>query len=182
MCIVLALCPSPLSPSSPISSPSLPHLSRSPIFAELVPEAKRTNVYALDRTIEVAFASLAPPAVGLLAERWFGYVPPLPQSHLAAERAAGAPAGSPASLGAAPSDAGTDAANAEALSKGLCVAMVIPFILCCCLYGFLYRYYPRDRDAVRQAAAAKEREEEAERLRGSEGSVLTGVVRLRSSG
>lgn len=109
---------------------------RSPIFAEIVPEKSRTNVYALDRTFEVAFAAFAPLTVGFLAENLFGYNP------------AGSDKSTPGSH--------RDAANADALAGGLFLAMAVPFGLCCMCYGFLYRTYPRDRDRVRAEMRAEE--------------------------
>jgi hypothetical protein len=47
--------------------------ANNPIFAEVVPERYRTMVYAFDRAIELSFGALAAPAVGILAERVFGY-------------------------------------------------------------------------------------------------------------
>ncbi|CAM6101466.1 unnamed protein product [Calypogeia fissa] len=46
-----------------------------PIFAEIVPEKSRTDIYALDRTFEAVLSSFAPPLLGLLAENVYGYIP-----------------------------------------------------------------------------------------------------------
>ncbi|BFI31013.1 hypothetical protein AXG93_488s1050 [Marchantia polymorpha subsp. ruderalis] len=100
-----------------------------PIFAEIVPEKSRTNVYALDRAFETVLASFAPPIVGLLAENLYGYVPP-------------------------PSGDGrlaTDRSNAVALAKALYTSTGIPFVLCSSIYTLLYWTYPDDRDRVRES-------------------------------
>ncbi|CAK9227112.1 unnamed protein product [Sphagnum troendelagicum] len=47
--------------------------ANNPIFAEVVQERYKTMVYAFDRAIELSFGALAAPAVGILAERVFGY-------------------------------------------------------------------------------------------------------------
>ncbi|KAL2633119.1 hypothetical protein R1flu_004598 [Riccia fluitans] len=98
-----------------------------PIFAEIVPEKSRTNVYALDRAFETVLASFAPPIVGLLAENLYGYVPPPKDSSTLA----------------------TDRSNAVALGKALYTSTGIPFILCSLIYSLLYWTYPQDRDRVR---------------------------------
>lgn len=110
-------------------------LCDSPIFAEIVPEKSRTNVYALDRTFEVAFAAFAPLTVGFLAEHLFGYNPSSQKATPGSHR---------------------DSANADALAGGLFLAMAVPFGLCCLCYGLLYRTYPRDRDRVRAEMRAEE--------------------------
>lgn len=102
----------------------------SPIFAEIVPESARTNVYALDRAFESILASFAPPVVGLLAERYYGYIPP--------------------QTGGDPNtDLIIDKQNAVSLSKALYTAIGAPLSLCCLIYTFLYWTYPRDRDHAR---------------------------------
>ena len=47
--------------------------TNSPILAEIVPPRAMTTVFALDRTFEAVLASFAPPVVGMLAERLYGY-------------------------------------------------------------------------------------------------------------
>ncbi|KAL3694629.1 hypothetical protein R1sor_008280 [Riccia sorocarpa] len=98
-----------------------------PIFAEIVPEKSRTNVYALDRAFETLLSSFAPPVVGLLAENLYGYVPPPPGA----------------------SRLSTDRRNAVALAKALYTATGIPFTMCSAIYSLLYWTYPEDRDRVR---------------------------------
>jgi hypothetical protein len=101
-------------------------LSCSPIFAEIVPEKSRTSIYALDRSFESVLASFAPPIVGLLAQRVYGYKP---------------------------NDKGEsvqqDRENAASLAKALYACIAIPFILCTAIYSLLYCSYPRDRDRAR---------------------------------
>ncbi|KAL6846662.1 hypothetical protein ACP4OV_024110 [Aristida adscensionis] len=97
-----------------------------PIFAEIVPEKSRTSIYALDRSFESVLASFAPPIVGLLAQRVFGYKPDDKGNGVQRDRE-----------------------NAASLAKALYTAIAIPFIVCTSIYSFLYCSYPRDRDRAR---------------------------------
>ncbi|KAL6655681.1 hypothetical protein ACP70R_006507 [Stipagrostis hirtigluma subsp. patula] len=97
-----------------------------PIFAEIVPEKSRTSIYALDRSFESVLASFAPPIVGLLAQRVFGYKPDDKGKSVQRDRD-----------------------NAASLAKALYTAIAIPFIICTSIYSFLYCSYPRDRDRAR---------------------------------
>ncbi|XP_049936071.1 uncharacterized protein LOC116262245 isoform X2 [Nymphaea colorata] len=101
--------------------------TNNPIFAEIVPEKSRTSIYALDRSFESILSSFAPPVVGILAERVYGYrpVPEGSNSKAAVE---------------------TDRENAASLAKALYAAIGAPMTLCCLIYSFLYCTYPRDRD------------------------------------
>ncbi|KAF3773120.1 spinster protein [Nymphaea thermarum] len=101
--------------------------TNNPIFAEIVPEKSRTSIYALDRSFESILSSFAPPVVGILAERVYGYrpVPEGSNSKAAVE---------------------TDRENAASLAKALYAAIGVPMTLCCLIYSFLYCTYPRDRD------------------------------------
>lgn len=105
----------------------------SPIFAEIVPERSRTSVYALDRSFESILSSFAPPAVGILAQHVYGYQP--------------IPEGSSESR-----EILTDRENAASLAKSLYTAIGIPMALCCLIYSFLYKTYPRDRERARMDA------------------------------
>lgn len=104
--------------------------TNNPIFAEIVPERSRTSIYALDRSFESVLASFAPPVVGLLAEHVFGYKPV----------ASGSSEGTRIE---------TDRENAASLSKALYTSIAIPMSICCMIYSFLYRTYPRDRERAR---------------------------------
>ncbi|RZC66015.1 hypothetical protein C5167_009707 [Papaver somniferum] len=106
-----------------------------PIFAEIVPGKSRTSIYALDRTFETILASFAPPAVGLLSQHVFGYKP-IPQ-------------GSTQSV-----EIEMGRGNAASLAKAFYASIVIPMILCCLIYSFLYCTYPIDRDRARMKALA----------------------------
>ncbi|KAI3986512.1 hypothetical protein MKX01_031535 [Papaver californicum] len=107
--------------------------TNNPIFAEIVPEKSRTSIYALDRSFESVLASFAPPVVGLLSQHAFGYKP-IPQ-------------GSSLSV-----EVETDRENAASLAKALYTAIAIPMALCCFIYTFLYRTYPKDRDRAKMNA------------------------------
>ncbi|XP_037441131.1 uncharacterized protein LOC119309199 [Triticum dicoccoides] len=121
-----------------------------PIFAEIVPEKSRTSIYALDRSFETVLSSFAPPIVGILAQRVYGY---------------------------RPDDKGTstqlDRENAASLAKALYTAIAIPFTVCAAIYSFLYCSYPRDRDRARMQSLAESEmqqvEHEGSRLEGGDG-------------
>ncbi|KAL6645119.1 hypothetical protein ACP70R_016727 [Stipagrostis hirtigluma subsp. patula] len=102
--------------------------NKSYIFAEIVPEKARTTVYALDKCFESVFASFAPPVVGILAERVFGYKP-------------------------ATSSAKADRENAAALGKAIFAEVAVPMTVCCLTYSLLYWTYPADRHRALQAAS-----------------------------
>lgn len=108
-------------------------MDKSPIFAEIVPEKSRTSVYALDRSFESLLSSFAPPSVGLLAQHVYGYKP-IPQGSTLSEEIL------------------TDRENAASLAKALYTAIGIPMAMCCLIYSFLYRAYPRDRERARMEA------------------------------
>ncbi|CAL5012240.1 unnamed protein product [Urochloa decumbens] len=101
--------------------------TNNPIFAEIVPEKARTTVYALDKCFEAVFASFAPPIVGVLAERVFGYKPVSSDTSV-----------------------DTDRENAAALAKAVYTEIAVPMAICCLTYTFLYCTYPRDRDRARK--------------------------------
>ncbi|CAI9116323.1 OLC1v1017438C2 [Oldenlandia corymbosa var. corymbosa] len=104
--------------------------TNNPIFAEIVPEKSRTSIYALDRSFESVLSSFAPPVVGVLAQHVFGYKPvPEGSEHIA-----------------------TDRENARSLAKALYTAIGIPMALCCFIYSFLYKTYPRDRERAQMQA------------------------------
>ncbi|XP_026405638.1 uncharacterized protein LOC113300649 isoform X1 [Papaver somniferum] len=107
--------------------------TNNPIFAEIVPEKSRMSIYALDRSFESVLASFAPPVVGLLSQHAFGYKP-IPQ-------------GSSLSV-----EVERDRENAASLAKALYTAIAIPMALCCFIYTFLYRTYPKDRDRAKMNA------------------------------
>ncbi|TVU06103.1 hypothetical protein EJB05_49296, partial [Eragrostis curvula] len=105
----------------PVSSETTPFL------AEIVPEKARTTVYALDKCFEAVFASFAPPIVGVLAERVFGYKPVSSETSV-----------------------DTDRENAAALAKAVYAEIALPMAICCLTYTLLYCTYPRDRERARQ--------------------------------
>ncbi|WCJ44486.1 Major facilitator superfamily protein [Euphorbia peplus] len=107
--------------------------TNNPIFAEIVPEKSRTSVYALDRSFESVLSSFAPPLVGILAQHVYGYKP-LPKGSTTSEEIL------------------TDRSNAAALAKALYTAIGIPMALCCFVYSFLYKTYPKDRDRAKMEA------------------------------
>ncbi|XP_027094366.1 uncharacterized protein [Coffea arabica] len=104
--------------------------TNNPIFAEIVPEKSRTSIYALDRSFESILSSFAPPVVGLLAQYVYGFKP-VPEGSL---------------------QIATDRENATSLAKALYTAIGIPMALCCFIYSFLYRTYPRDRERAQMQA------------------------------
>lgn len=98
------------------------------------PEEYRTSIYALDRSLESVLSSFAPPVVGLLAQRVYGYRP-VPQDT---------------------ENIDADRNNATSLAKALFMAIGTPMMLCCFIYSFLYFTYPRDRDRSRMRALGVE--------------------------
>ncbi|KAL5751527.1 hypothetical protein ACOSQ2_022034 [Xanthoceras sorbifolium] len=107
--------------------------TNNPIFAEIVPERSRTSIYALDASFESILSSFAPPIVGILAQRVFGYKP-IPKGALDSV------------------EIETDRENAASLAKALYTAIGIPIAICCVVYSFLYCTYPRDRERARMDA------------------------------
>lgn len=104
--------------------------TNNPIFAEIVPEKSRTSIYALDRSFESVLSSFAPPVVGILAQHVYGYKP----------------------ISEGSEDIATDRGNAVSLAKALYTAIGVPMALCCLIYSFLYRTYPRDRERAKMDA------------------------------
>ncbi|KAK6940145.1 Major facilitator superfamily [Dillenia turbinata] len=97
------------------------------------PATNKTSIYALDRSFESILSSFAPPIVGLLAQHVYGYEA-LPEDYTKSEEIA------------------TDRGNAASLAKALYTAIGIPMALCCLIYSFLYRTYPRDRERAEMHA------------------------------
>ena len=111
----------------------------SPIFAEIVPERSRTSIYALDKSLEAALSSFAPPIVGILAQRVYGYTP-------------GGKGGS----------VEQDRRNADSLAKALYMAIAVPFTVCASMYSFMYCSYPRDREHARMESLVESELEQME--------------------
>ncbi|OVA14182.1 Major facilitator superfamily [Macleaya cordata] len=130
--------------------------TNNPIFAEIVPEKSRTSIYALDRSFESILSSFAPPVVGLLSQRVYGYKP--------------APKGSSASV-----EVETDRENAASLAKALYTSIAIPITLCCFIYSFLYCTYPRDRDRARMHALIESEMQQIESENASAGGEYSQV-------
>ncbi|MQL88850.1 hypothetical protein Taro_021416 [Colocasia esculenta] len=106
--------------------------ANNPMFAEVVPAKHRTMIYAFDRAFEGSFSSFAAPAVGILAEKIYGY-------------------------GSKPMDAASGSAQeASALSKGLLSMMAVPWLLCCMFYSPLYLTFKKDQEAAKLAAVEEE--------------------------
>nr|KYP38186.1 Protein spinster isogeny 2 [Cajanus cajan] len=130
--------------------------TNNPIFAEIVPEKSRTAIYALDCSFESILASFAPPIVGVLAQRVYGYRP--------------IPSGSSDSV-----EIETDRENAASLAKALYTAIIIPMTICVSVYSLLYCTYPRDRERARMVALVEDgtKEEHCE-IHVLESNVLNG--------
>ncbi|CAN6307471.1 unnamed protein product [Urochloa humidicola] len=123
------------------NSLTLPSLC-SLIFAEIVPEKARMTVYAMGRCFETVFASFAPPLVGILAERVFGY-----------------------QLAASGTSVDADRENAAALGKAVFAEIAMPITVCCLTYSALYWTYPADRQRAKMAAvqvAAEDQDRDCE--------------------
>lgn len=102
-----------------------------------MPEKARTTVYAMDRCFESVFASFAPPLVGILAERVFGYRPAASGTSVEADRE-----------------------NAAALGKAVFAEIAVPITICCLTYTALYWTYPADRQHARTAALQEAAEDQ----------------------
>lgn len=68
--------------------------------------------------------------VGLLAQHVYGYKP----------------------ISEGSEDIATDRGNAASLARALYTAIGVPMALCCFIYSFLYRTYPRDRERAKMDA------------------------------
>jgi MFS family permease len=121
--------------------------TNSPILAEIVPPRAMTTVFALDQTFEAVLASFAPPVVGMLAERLYGY-----KLARSVTDAAGGGVDEHAAV-----DVEMERHNATSLARAIYTSVAVPMALCCSIYSFLYCTYPRDREAAR-AEAARDRE------------------------
>jgi hypothetical protein len=98
--------------------------NNSAMFAELVPERLRTQIYAFDRSFEGAVAACGAPLVGITAERLFGFKGSI------AEAVEEGPRGR--------------AHAANALSNALLLCLLVPWTLCFLSYSFLYLTFPQD--------------------------------------
>ncbi|KAK7281369.1 hypothetical protein RIF29_09304 [Crotalaria pallida] len=107
----------------------------------------------MDRSFESILSSFAPRAVGILAQHVYGYKP--------------IPVGSSQSQ-----EILTDRKNVASLAKSLYTAIGIPMALCCLIYSFLYRTYPRDRERARMEALI---ESEMQLMQSDHFSVILGV-------
>jgi len=81
----------------------------------------------MDQSFETILSSFAPAVVGILAEHVYGYKP--------------IPEGSSKTI-----ETETHKGNVAALAEALYTTIAIPMALCCLIYAFLYRTYPKDRD------------------------------------
>ncbi|KAG0481676.1 hypothetical protein HPP92_012534 [Vanilla planifolia] len=106
--------------------------ANNPMFAEVVPAKHRTMIYAFDRAFEGSFSSFAAPAVGLLAERVYGYDSTIADS------------------------SNSSVHQAAALSRGLLTMMTVPFGLCVLFYTPLYVVFKRDRDSVKMVGTKQQ--------------------------
>jgi hypothetical protein len=91
----------------------------------------RTCIYALDSAMESILASFAPPIVGILAEKMYGYK--IRDDNMS-------------------DDPSINRENAASLAKALYTAVAIPMVFCSSIYSFLYCSYPKDRDRARTQA------------------------------
>lgn len=125
--------------------------NNSAVFADLVPEAQRSTIYAFDRSFEGALGACGAPLVGIVAERVFGFT---------------------GAVGAA----GGDGANAAALANALLVMFVVPWTACLLAFTAMHLTYPRDRLAAAKAGGGLRRDESEVTL---EAQVLIEAVSMR---
>jgi len=96
-----------------------------PIFLEIVPKDSISSAISWEIAIEKTSGQfLGPVAVGLMADRMFGY-------SVATEQVANM----------APD---VQMANAVAMAHSLCLSTMVPSIICFCLYGLLHWTYQHD--------------------------------------
>jgi hypothetical protein len=88
---------------------------------QIVPEDMRSLVYAFDRSLESSLAACAAPAVGLLAERLYGFSGAVSRDAL--------------------SDAVLRSRNAGALGSSLLLCMAVPWTACLLFYTVLHWTY-----------------------------------------
>lgn len=86
-------------------------------------------------------SSFAPPVVGILAQRVYGYEPDEKGKSVQLDRQ-----------------------NAESLAKALYAAIAIPFVICASIYSFLYCSYPRDRERARMQLLVESEMEQMDQL------------------
>lgn len=98
-------------------------------------------MYALNKSLEAMLSSFAPPLVGILAQRVYGYEPDEKGKSVQLDRQ-----------------------NAESLAKALYVAIAIPFVICASIYSFLYCSYPRDRERARMQLLVESELEQMDQL------------------
>jgi hypothetical protein len=96
-----------------------------PVFADIVPPALRTSVYAFDRSFEGALGALGTPLVGWLAQYGFG------MSLKDVYDASGETKG--------------NIEDAKALSDSLLLMLVYPWTFCLCFYILLHLVYKKDK-------------------------------------
>ncbi|CAL5221084.1 g3211 [Coccomyxa viridis] len=119
---------------------SWPASNNAALFAEIVPEAVRTSVYAFDKSIVMALGAISTPLSGLLAEKVFGAT--TLSVHKPSQRGGGhAHAPAPAVA----KEHANNLTNAHALENGLLTTLLIPLVLKFIIYTFLYWTLPRDR-------------------------------------
>ncbi|KAK9826424.1 hypothetical protein WJX81_004002 [Elliptochloris bilobata] len=128
---------------------SWPQTNNSAMFAEVVPEALRSRVYAFDRCFEGAVAAFSGPLVGIVAAR-FGYVDDW--------EAGGA------------RDPAHYMRNARALGNGLLVSLIAPWALELLAYGLLYGCLPRDKAAAAELELRRAPDSQQRLYGGSEDS------------
>ena len=90
-------------------------------MSQIVPEDLRSLVYAFDRSLESSLAACAAPAVGLIAERYYGFSGAVSQDSLA--------------------DAVLRGRNADALASSLLACMALPWAACLAFYTVLHFTY-----------------------------------------
>lgn len=116
--------------------------NNSALMAELVPEDKRSSIFAFDRGFEGAVGAMGAPLVGLTAERLFGFHGVL----------------------AASDGSGPVRDNVAALSSALLVCMVVPWMFCLASFTALHWTHARDRKRALRRGGEEEVELEAAQL------------------
>jgi MFS family permease len=102
-------------------------VNNSAIFADLVPERLRSQIYAFDRSFEGAVGACGAPLVGISAEKLFGFR---------------------GTMAAAATGAQERVAAAQALSSALLLCLIVPWLASLAFYCLLYWTYRADKLAA----------------------------------
>lgn len=122
-------------------------------MSEVVPPARRTAIYGLDRTLEGIIAPLGGLLTGLLAEKVFGFQEESGCAIVAAIASNATGSAHDDHVRKTVTSGGN--ANGDALGNALAVMMCGPWTLCFAAYSLLHWTYKIDRARYDSAAQAR---------------------------